>query len=69
LLKLDIEGSEIEALKGMRKTLESDLQLAISAYHPVRGTISHEMIIPHLKELGFRTDHAEGIVQASKGCK
>ncbi len=66
-IKMDIEGAEIEALKGMRRTLDSDLHLAISAYHPVGDAFSHSVIIPQLKELGFRADHAEGIVQARKG--
>jgi FkbM family methyltransferase len=66
-IKMDIEGSEIEALKGMSKILESDLQLAISAYHPAGDTLTHAVIIPQLEQLGFKTVLADGIVQAKRG--
>jgi len=66
-IKMDIEGAEIEALKGMQKSLELDLQLAISAYHPVGDTLTHAAIIPQLEQLGFKTTYTDGIVQARKG--
>ncbi len=65
-VKMDIEGSEIEALDGMNKTLESVVQLAIAAYHPVKGRLTHPIIIPRLEQLGFKTTYAEGIVQARR---
>lgn len=65
-IKMDIEGSEIEALKGMKKTLGSDVQMAIAAYHPVEGGLTHTVIIPQLEQLGFKTTYAEGVVQAKR---
>jgi FkbM family methyltransferase len=65
-IKMDIEGSEIEALKGMKRVLESDVQLAIAAYHPVRGSETHTEIVPQLERLGFKPVCLEGIVHASR---
>jgi len=65
-IKMDIEGSEIEALKGMRKALESQVQLAIVAYHPVGGQLAYTVIAPQLTQLGFKTTFADGIVHAHR---
>ncbi len=65
-VKMDIEGSEIEALEGMSRTLKSDVRLAIAAYHPVMGKLTHSVIIPRLEQLGFKTTYAEGLVQAHR---
>ncbi len=64
LVKMDIEGSEIEALKGMKRILKSDVQLAIAAYHPVEGRLAHTIIIPYLERLGFAAKYKDGIVHA-----
>jgi len=66
-IKVDIEGSEIEALKGMERTLKSDVRLAIAAYHPVEGKLSHTVIIPQLELLGFKTTYLDGVVHARRG--
>jgi FkbM family methyltransferase len=66
-IKMDVEGSEIEALKGMKAILSSDVQMAIAAYHPVGGVMSHTVIIPQLERLGFKADYTEeGIVRAKR---
>ncbi len=65
-VKMDIEGSEMEALRGMKRTLCSKVQLAIAAYHPVRGKFAYAEVIPQLEQLGFRTAYAGGIIQAQK---
>jgi FkbM family methyltransferase len=65
-IKMDIEGSEIEALKGMRKVLESQVQLSVAAYHPVEGRLAHTVIVPQLTQLGFKTTFADGIVHARR---
>ena len=66
-IKMDIEGSEIEALKGMNKTLLSDVQMAIAAYHPIGSRLTHRVIIPRLERLGFKVTYTEdGIVQARR---
>jgi FkbM family methyltransferase len=65
-IKMDIEGSETEALKGMERTLESDLQMAIAAYHPIDGQSAHTISIAQLETLGFHTSFADGIVRASR---
>jgi FkbM family methyltransferase len=65
-IKMDIEGSEIEALKGMNRVLESDVQLAIAAYHPVQGSLTHTVIVPQLERLGFKPAYIDGIVHATR---
>ena len=65
-IKMDIEGSEIEALKGMSSALKTAAQLAIAAYHPVEGKMAHTVIIPQLEQLGFQITYADGIVRARK---
>jgi len=65
-IKMDIEGSEIEAFKGMRRTLESDVQLAVASYHPVEGELAHTVISPQLTRLGFKTSCIDGIVHAHR---
>ena len=65
-IKMDIEGSEIEALKGMKRTLQCNVRLAIAAYHPVEGRLTCNVIVPQLEQLGFKTTYTEGIVQAGR---
>ena len=65
-VKMDIEGSEIEAVKGMMKILKSEVQLAIAAYHPVDGTVTHAALVGQLKDLGFTAVCEEGIVRAHR---
>jgi FkbM family methyltransferase len=66
-IKMDIEGSEIEALKGMEAILASSVQMAIAAYHPVAGAMTYTVIIPHLERLGFKAHYTEeGIVEAKR---
>jgi len=65
-VKMDIEGSEIEALRGMKKLLSSSVQLAIAAYHPVQGKFTYTEISSLLEKHGFRTTYEQGIVRASR---
>jgi FkbM family methyltransferase len=66
-VKMDIEGAEIEAIKGMRRTLErGDARLAIAAYHRVDGRQTHHEVTRQLAELGYRSRVQAGIVLASR---
>lgn len=48
-IKMDIEGSELEALKGGRKVIERDMPvLAVSAYHRQEDLIT---LIPYISSL------------------
>lgn len=59
-IKMDIEGAEVEALKGMNETLkDNDVKLAIEVAHIVDGKTTDKIIIPDLKERGFEI-HREG---------
>jgi FkbM family methyltransferase len=66
-IKMDIEGAEIEALKGMEDTLKTDkIRLAIEAFHKVKGKATAEIIAPSLKRKGFKIYEENGFVYAEK---
>jgi len=65
-IKMDIEGAEIEALAGMKVALEAVGQMAIAAYHPVDGKLTHTVIMPQLEQLGFKIAYSDGIVHAQR---
>jgi FkbM family methyltransferase len=53
-IKINVEGTEIEVLKGARKTLMSNpVEIVIDAHHTVDGRPTYETVIPMLRELGF----------------
>lgn len=53
-IKMDIEGAELEALKGARKVIERDMPiLAISAYHKQEDLIT---LIPYIYGLGNKRE-------------
>jgi len=54
-IKMDIEGSEIEAIKGCEDILKNkDLRLTIATYHIVNGKKTQEFIEKYLKKLNFQ---------------
>jgi len=57
LIRMDIEGAEVEAIKGSKKTLLSsnELRLIISAYHKTQfGRTTYETLVPYLEKLKFK---------------
>lgn len=65
-IKMDIEGSEIEALRGMDRAMRSVHQMSIAAYHPVEGKLAYTAVVPYLESLGFQSAYADGLVTAQK---
>lgn len=66
-IKMDIEGAEIEAYKGMKETLNvNDAKLAIAAYHTVKGKQTYTTIAPWLGRDGFEVYVKKGIVHGMK---
>lgn len=56
-LKMDIEGAEIEAVKGARNVLmNNDVKVAIASYHEVDGCKTCYAIEDLLTGLGYRTE-------------
>lgn len=54
LLKMDIEGAEIETLKGCKQCLlDNAVHVAIASYHIVDGKRTAERIEEQLRELGY----------------
>lgn len=53
-IKMDIEGAEIEAVKGMQKILEnSNCELAIASYHKIDGNKTYLKLEEMLKEKSY----------------
>jgi len=59
-IKMDVEGSEMQALEGMEETLKNVKAVAIAAYHQIDNnkTESHTLVVPFLEKRGFKT-HAD----------
>ncbi len=58
-VKMDIEGNEIEALKGMSQILNGNVNLAIAAYHEISGKPTYKIVISELqREWGYRVKMA-----------
>ncbi|WP_197050625.1 FkbM family methyltransferase [Methanobacterium sp. SMA-27] len=54
-IKLDIEGSEVEAIKGSKHTLKNnDINLSIASYHLVKGVQTYNQLEELLTDLGYR---------------
>lgn len=54
-IKMNIEGAEVEALKGMDNTLgDNDVKVAIEAHHIVGGQKACEIVRPQLENMGFQ---------------
>jgi FkbM family methyltransferase len=57
LIKMDVEGAEIEAVKGAARTLkEQGVDLAIASYHPVDGAKSCVALEKMLPDLGYKVE-------------
>ena len=53
-VKMDIEGSEIEALNGMEEVFKSKPSMAIAAYHQFKGKETYSHVIKKLKDNNFQ---------------
>ncbi len=70
-LKMDIEGAEIEAMKGATEFLKTQNPfLLIEALHEVDGSPSYHKIVPYLENLGYKmlkeVDNYRGTIFAKK---
>ena len=66
-IKMDIEGAEIEALKGMQEVLQSsDIKLAIEADHEINGEKTVQSVISLLRQTQFEVHEENSVVYASK---
>jgi len=66
LLAMNVEGAEIEALKGMKETLKNTRNLVIDAHHIVDGQPTYKKLIPELKENGFEILRGGGGILAKR---
>ena len=69
-IKSDIEGAEIEALKGMKSVLKNGSpQLAIASYHLRDGKKTCFFVEEFLKEFGYETKTGHPIHLTTYGKK
>lgn len=68
LIKMDIEGAEIEALKGMDRIIckNNDMKVVVAAYHEVDGQPTHKTITPMMLQMGFSSQYKDGISYFAK---
>jgi FkbM family methyltransferase len=65
-IKMDVEGAELEVLKGAEKVLGGNLNIVIGAYHKLNGEQTYKKIVPFLEARNFTVRRSGGIVYASK---
>ncbi len=65
-IKMDIEGAEVEAIKGMDEALSGDAKLAMEGCHRVNGQMTYKVVIPWLKKKGFQVRRNGRIIYAEK---
>lgn len=65
-IKMDIEGAEIEAIKGMDEALSGDMKLAMEGSHIVDGQRTYQVVIPWLEKKGFQVRRNGRIIYAKK---
>lgn len=61
-IKMDVEGAELEAIKGAEQTLKTNsVNIAIASYHVVNGEQSYIKLEKMLSSLGYKTltNHTE----------
>ena len=59
VLKMDIEGAEIEALKGCEQTLKNNLAyICIASYHMLEGENTSRRVEKQLQDWGYHTTAA-----------
>jgi hypothetical protein len=54
LVIITVNGAEVEALKGMDRTLEKDVHLVIAAKYIVEGMPTHQRVTKLLEDKGYR---------------
>ena len=65
-LKMDIEGAELEAIKGMTETLRVTENLAIETCHVVNGKKTSPIVVQFLRDEGFKVREISDYVYAWK---
>ena len=55
VLKMDIEGAEIEAIQGAKKTLKANkVNVMIASYHIINGQTTSHWLESYLKSVGYK---------------
>lgn len=65
-IKMDVEGAELEVLRGAYNTLKKNLSIIIGAYHEINGEKTYKTVIPLLESMNFKIERTGGIIHANK---
>lgn len=66
-MKMNIEGAEVEALKGMDEIVRSIKRVAIDAGHIVNEKMTYKVVAQRLRQMGFEVHREGDLVYAEKG--
>lgn len=54
-IKMDVEGSEVEVIRGAKNLLrENNVNLAVASYHVIEGKSAHILVEKELEKIGYR---------------